>query len=82
MYPDRKGSKAKRPGVMRKITGGLFHNRLSEMPSSSYPPEPSELPGDTPDLSTYKRPTSELPGSEAGSQASPITPIKNHRLRR
>ena len=77
MYPDRKGSKAKRPGVMRKITGGLFHNRLSEMPSSSDPTEPSELPGDTPDLSTYKRPTSELPGSEAGSEASHTNPRKS-----
>ena len=80
MYPDRKGSKAKRPGVMRKITGGLFHNRLSELPSSSDPTEPSELPGDTPNLSTYRRPTSELPGSEAGSQASPISPRKSSQI--
>lgn len=64
--PPLTAAKADRPTLLRKITGGLFQNRLSELPGPVSPSEPSELSGEEPKQKDklFSRPLSELPGSE------------------
>ena len=66
-------AKTAHPTFLRKITGGLFPNRTSELPGSMSSPGPTELSGDSPSQKHDLDPRhlSELPGSEA-FPSSPI----------
>ena len=66
-----------RPGLLRKITGGLFHNRLSELPGTDRPSGPAELPAGVPDRKDELHGPKELVGSEVGSDISPDSPLRN-----